>query len=217
MVFGGVKQERNPEQLVFHPECAEEYNVPQQMGGFPIQFGTRPRYRSFLCGACGREVTGRILCDVKRPDGATLIWCMCPQKDPTVIVEKDGAVVSQFPHPNQYHANSKWPSDVRALYEEAAKSFSAGAYTACAMVCRKLLMVTACAEGDSEGKSFLEYVDYITNKVLNFPRAKTHIDRIRVIANDATHKIAFVAQSDAQTAIEVVTYMLDTIYPLPAA
>jgi hypothetical protein len=85
------------------------------------------------------------------------------------------------------------------------------------MVCRKLLMATACNEGETDGKTFAEYVTYITTTVLSFPRAKAAIDSLRGIGNDANHKVAFVSPDDSKRAMQIVTYMLDTIYSLPAA
>jgi hypothetical protein len=63
----------------------------------------------------------------------------------------------------------------------------------------------------------VEYVTYITNTVLTFPKAKDSIDKIRDIGNDANHDVAFVAPDDARRAMQIVTYMLNTIYSLPAS
>src|SRR5262249_44154088 len=107
--------------------------------------------------------------------------------------------------------------DLEQLYEEASKAFAAGAYTACAMVCRKLLMVCACHEGAQDGKQFVEYVKHITDSVLTFPKAKDSIDKIRSIGNDANHSIRFVIRDDAKRAMSIVTYMMNTIYSLPSS
>ena len=85
------------------------------------------------------------------------------------------------------------------------------------MAARKLLMACACHEGDTDGKRFVEYVDYITNTVLTFPKAKDAIDKIRSIGNDANHKIQLVPRDAARRALQIVTYMLNTIYSLPSA
>lgn len=132
--FGPTKHERKPEQLVFHPQGLEEFNAPEAyLGGISQQFGVRPCYRSYSCGACGNATTGRILCDVTRPaDGATVSWCVCACEkcEPTIIVSKDGTDTMQLPLPKEFHADPKWPTNLAALYEEAAKTYSAGAFTA---------------------------------------------------------------------------------------
>jgi hypothetical protein len=103
------------------------------------------------------------------------------------------------------------------LYEEAAKAFAAGAYTAAAMVARKVLMACACHEGATDGQPFVEYVKHITETVLTFPKAKDSIDKIRTIGNEANHTIRFVNREDARRALSIITYMLNTIYSLPSS
>jgi hypothetical protein len=209
--------ERDPRQLVFHPKCGEEYNIPRQFGNqFAVQWGHRPKYFSYSCGTCGRDVEGRVLCDVTpSDDGPRVLWCMCAKNDPTVILEKDGSILEQYPTTRQHHANRKWPQELIDLYEEAARSFAAGAPTACAMVCRKILMVTSCNKGERDGKKFFEYVDHITNSVLQFPDARAAIAKIKDIGNDANHDATLVSSGDAKQALDIVTYMLNTIYALP--
>jgi hypothetical protein len=218
------KPTRDLSTLAFHPQQPEEYNIPASLGGMgnnqiANQLGYRPKYREYQCGACGNSTTGRVLCDVERSDGAMVQWCQCScdKKEPTIIVDKAGVLLSQLPMANEFSVSDKWPPDLAKLYEEGAKSLSAGAYTACAMVCRKLLMATACHEGDTDGKGFVEYVKYITDTVLTFPKAKDAIDKIRGIGNEANHNVAFVSPDDARRAMQIVTYMLNTIYSLPAA
>jgi hypothetical protein len=125
--------------------------------------------------------------------------------------------MSQIPQACEFHADDKWPPDLKKLFEEASKSYAAGAFTAAAMVCRKILMACACHEGESDGKNFIQYVDFITSRVLTFPKAKNAIDSIRGIGNDANHDVQFIARDDARRALSIVTYMLNTVYSLPSA
>ena len=78
-------------------------------------------------------------------------------------------------------------------------------------------MAVACIEGDQEDKSFVSYVNYITTNVLVFQRAKTAIEKIKDIGNEANHLIEFVQQDGAKQSLQIVTYMLDAIYALPEA
>ena len=59
-------------------------------------------------------------------------------------------------------------------------------------------MAVACKEGDTDGKKFFEYVDYIVKNVVPISSAKTSIDKIRTIGNDANHDITFVSEQDAK-------------------
>lgn len=126
-------------------------------------------------------------------------------------------MLHQLPEAREFQAGEKWPPELEQLFDEAAKAYAAGAFTACALVCRKVLMACACQEGDTDGKHFADYVDYITNTVLTFPKAKDSIDKIRGIGNEANHKIRFVSRDDARRAMSIVSYMLTTIYSLPSA
>lgn len=220
--------QRNPEQLVFHAQDLLEYNPihPNMQSSLAQHFGLRPVYRDYLCGVCGSKTTGRVLCDVKREsDGTITHWCVCAcdKHEPTVIQEHNGVEVMQLPQPKKFHAATEWPPELQSLYEEASRSFSAGAYTSASMVCRKILMSCVCYEqGEAgvpveEGKSFAHYVDYLASKLLNFPAAKAPIDAIRSIGNDANHHVKMVTQQEAERSMTIVHRMLDTIYALPKA
>jgi hypothetical protein len=129
----------------------------------------------------------------------------------------------QMPTARQFHADAAWPDDLKVLYEEAAKSYSAGAFTSSSLMCRKILMSCVCHEQAQNGKevkereTFKYYVDYLTNEVLTFQRAKAAIDKIRDIGNDATHKVQSVSQPDAERSLKIIGYLLTTLYSLPQA
>lgn len=224
--FGASKPpERDPKQLEFHPIEIAEFGGDANQFGIQVaaQLGVQPEYRDYACGACGKATTGRLLCDVTREtDGAHVMWCICAceQKEPSIFVEKDGALLVQLPVTKDFHSDPTWPKGLTDLYDEAAKCYAAGAFTAASMVCRKLLMSCACHEQaktsqPKEGESFAYYVDYIANSVLNFPIAKTPIDAIRQIGNDANHHVKFVTKREAERTMKIVHHMLDTIYVFP--
>ena len=184
------------------------------------QRGVNPKHVDYSCGACGQTTNGRVVAYAKREaDGANLSLCICscPEAEPAILIERGGAVVAQLPEAREFQAAEGWPPDLTRLFDEAAKAYAAGAYTAVAMVCRKLLMACACHEGDADGKPFVDYVNYITGSVLTFPKAKDAIDKIRGIGNDANHNVQFVSRDNAKRAMSIVTYMLSTIYSLPSA
>src|SRR2546426_484377 len=72
-------------------------------------------------------------------------------------------------------------------------------------------------QGHKDGQSFAHYVDYITANVLTYAKTKASIDQIRQIGNDANHDITFVTQPDAEKAMRIITYLLDTLYAFPQA
>jgi hypothetical protein len=182
--------------------------------------GSNPQYWTYVCGACGNSTSGRILCDMIRGiDGARLMWCLCSceNREPTIFIDKGANDITQLPHGCEFKCSSEWPPEISKLFEEAIKCYSANAHTAATMICRKVLMVCACEKSAEDGKQFAYYVDFITNQILNFPQAKTAIDAIRLIGNDANHGVAFVGADDAKRAMKIVNYMLNTIYSFPVA
>lgn len=177
-----------------------------------------PRHANYDCGACGQSTNGRVICEVfRRRDNATIQWalCSCPREEPSVLILQEAKIARQFPDLREFQAEEAWPEDVRRLYDEAAMSFAAGAYTASAMVARKALMVCACLEGACEGESFVRYVDYVVDRVVPVPRVRPAIDRIRTIGNEANHSVAFVGRDEAKVAMQILTYLLNAAYSLP--
>ena len=201
-----------PGQVVFFPLTNPEYQYTQQ-------YGVRPKHLTYLCGACGNSTNGRAVCQMDRlKDRAVIMWCMCScdKQEPSLVLAHEGEM-KIIPQANEFHASGDWPAQIGQLYEEASKAFSAGAFTASSMVCRKILMNCAHEKGAGEGKNFQEYVKFIIETVLPFEPARTSIDAIRKIGNEANHEVDFVNQADARRSLKIVTYMLTTIYSLPLA
>jgi hypothetical protein len=209
--FGGPPKERHG--VHFHPADPGEQQELMQ--------GLNPKYQDFECGHCGRSTNGRVLCSFNvKGSPYSVYWChcSCEKKLPTMLIDEGYELpVTQYPEACEFHPGLGWPDDLIKLYEEAARSFAAKAYTASAMVARKILMACACHEGADDGRKFVEYVDYVSSKVLTFAKAKDSIDAIRTIGNDANHSIQFVTREDARRALSIVTYLLNTIYSLPQA
>jgi hypothetical protein len=203
--------------IVYCIANSEEFKVVQRR---PIGAMSQ----SYVCGGCGKPVHGRVVVTAAyaSEDGeikGDTYWCFCPCGQPTVIQVEISPYNKNYQYPTaiEFRSGQNWPTELDQLFKEAAASFSANAYTACAMVCRKILMAVACKEGDSDGKKFTEYVDYIVTKVIPISTAKSSIDRIRQIGNEANHNITFVSEPDARRAIEIARYVLNAAYSLPAA
>lgn len=198
----------------FHVMTSEEWTALQGRG--PVS----PKHVPLDCGACGKPTNARVVASCLRArDGATVLWCVCAceKEEPVMVLSRGGVPFAQHPEARHYQPAERWPADLAQLYDEAAKAFAAGAYTASTMVARKVLMAVACREGAADGEPFVEYVDYIVTSVLTFPKARAAIDQLRKIGNEANHSLAFVGRDEAKRAMDVVTYMLNTIYDIPPA
>src|SRR4051812_27879435 len=125
-----------PNEVLFHSITGEEHQ--QSASG-----GVKPRHLHFSCGACGKDVHGRVVCSMLRgADNHEVAWCLCTceRSEPTVLILHGEKKTFQAPISRAFHAHEKWPPELSKLYEEAAMAYSAGAFTACALVCRKVLM-----------------------------------------------------------------------------
>jgi uncharacterized protein DUF4145 len=107
------------------------------------------------------------------------------------------------------------PGELGTLYDEARASAAGGANTAAVLVCRKILMNVAVQEGAPEGKTFVEYVEFLDNKGFVPPRAKGWVDYIRKKGNEANHEIALMTEEDAIGLIALVEKLLRDIYDFP--
>src|SRR5467141_1521301 len=116
-----------------------------------------PVFQGYQCGWCHSVVHGRMVAKWPRPSqGATAMLCACACGGPTalVILDADGTILKQAPASLQFKPNALWPTSLSKLFEEASSAYAAGAMTACAMVCRKILMACACEQGDADGQGF---------------------------------------------------------------
>lgn len=121
----------------------------------------------------------------------------------------------QFPLPAPGRSVLYLPNDLRQLYEEARASASAGAYTATVLLCRKMLMNMAVAEGAHAGKSFLHYVDFLCDQGYVPPKGRPWVDYIRTRGNEATHEIQLMTKDEALKLLSFIEMLLRFIYEFP--
>jgi len=106
-------------------------------------------------------------------------------------------------------------NNVLELYNEARKCVSCNAFTASVLCCRKLLMHIAVSKGAKEGLSFIEYIQFLSDKGYVPPDGKDWVDHIRTKGNDATHEIILMQKEDAEDLIIFIGMLLKVIYEFP--
>lgn len=106
--------------------------------------------------------------------------------------------------------------DIEHIYAEARASTKVGAYTACVLLCRKLLMHIAVEKGAQPGLGFVEYVDYLAAHHWVPPNGTAWVDQIRKKGNDANHKIVIMDQAAAAEILSFVEMLLIFMYEFPA-
>jgi len=166
--------------------------------------------REYKCGYCDKEVTSNKGYFTKDPREG--IW-LCPRGHPTFF-DLEG---NQYPSSLFGRSVDNIPSEqVNDLYEEARRCMSVRAYTSAVLSCRKLLMNIAVDKGASTGKSFIEYVDYLSTNNYVPRNGNQWVDHIRQKGNEATHEIQSMSKEDAEDLIEFTEMLLTFVYAFPA-
>jgi hypothetical protein len=90
------------------------------------------------------------------------------------------------------------------------------AYTAVALLCRKLLMNVANDQGAPAGQQFITYVDFLDDKKFIPPGGRPWVDHVRKQGNFATHDIPQPSEDEAKRLLTFVGALLQFVYELPA-
>ncbi len=77
-------------------------------------------------------------------------------------------------------------------------------------------MNVAVKQGALEGKPFIEYVEYLSDKGYVPPNGKHWVDHIRKKGNEATHEIALMKKEDAEDLISFTEMLLKFIFEFPS-
>lgn len=174
---------------------------------------------SYECSYCGNLVTsekGMALISGERghedsysnPRGGVYICPNCSY--PTYIYLDEQVPLPRFGETIMY-----LPEEVEKIYEEARDSFSVGAYTAVMLLCRKLLMHVAVDLGADKNKKFIDYIDYFEKEGYISKNARSWVDKIRKLGNEANHEIMIGNKEDAKKIIEFSAMLLKTNYEYP--
>jgi hypothetical protein len=104
---------------------------------------------------------------------------------------------------------------VETLYNQARDCMATRAYTAAAMLCRKLLMHIAVDQGANKGETFVAYVDFLEKAGNVPPKGKAWVDEIRTKGNDANHEIQLIDRGEAERLLGFIEMLLRFNYELP--
>jgi len=177
------------------------------MGTWEGQKDIRPqKYRCAHCDAIVATNKGYY----RVQDDSSKIY-ICPNCDrPTYF---RGSL--QFPAPLLGNQVGNLHEPVESLYNEIRACTGVGAYTACILACRKLLMHISVDKGAAQGLTFFEYVDFLDSKGYVPPDGKEWVNHIRSRSNEANHEIVLMTQEDAQELMGLIEMLLKFIYEFP--
>jgi len=166
----------------------------------------------FKCGHCGADA-GVINAlqgqqrsrAINQHTGRPVVILFCPVCSQPTYCDPDGKFV---PAASLGAELKNLPAGISGLYREARACSSVGAYTACVMVSRKILMNLSVLEGAPSGQGFIQYVDYLSESGFVPPRGKAWVDRIRAKGNEANHEIEEMSEADAREIMMLVEMLL---------
>lgn len=122
----------------------------------------------------------------------------------------------QIPGVSMGNKVNSLPENINLLWEEMGNCCSNNSYTAAVLIGRKLLMHIAVEQGATEGKSFVEYVNYLVDNHYAPPNSKEWVDSIRTHGNEANHEVVIKTKDDALEIINFIEMLLKFIYEFPA-
>lgn len=181
------------------------------------------RPNEWTCGYCGNLVGGNRGYFATQPGEAVgsakesndFVY-VCPRcKNPTVFVHGRYGV-EQIPGPKFGDDVDGLPEMVEALYCEIRECVKCGCYTSAVLSERKLLMHIAVDSGAEAGRSFFEYVGYLSDAGYVPPNGKEWVDEIRKRSNEANHEIVMATHEDACQLLDFIEMLLKFIYEFPS-
>jgi DNA-directed RNA polymerase subunit RPC12/RpoP len=176
---------------------------------------TQPSW-SYKCGYCGTDMASEkaFLGDFGNPNNKQYVRIyICHKCSKPTFFDFDN---HQNPGPLIGNDVKHIPDPlIEQLFNEAKSCFSISAFTSSVMCCRKLLMNIAVKEGADEGKSFVDYVNYLDANNYIPPNGKKWVDSIRKLGNEANHKIEFRTLLEATRILNFGEMLLRFIYELP--
>ena len=169
--------------------------------------------RSYVCSYCDRHVGPALGWTTNIPGNVPQHFIyLCSFCGKPTYFDPQG---KQYPGAPFGSAVAAVPQVVGALYVEARQCMTVNSFTSAVLTCRKLLMHIAVEKGAPAGKSFLEYVEYLSQKGYIPPDGKGWVDYIRTKGNEANHEIKIMSSADAGDLITFSEMLLKFVYEFP--
>jgi Domain of unknown function (DUF4145) len=167
--------------------------------------------RGYVCSFCGHRVGPSLGFQTQQQPMSYIYICsFCTA--PTYFDIK----ATQFPGPPFGSDVAALPDGVAALYSEARSCMTVNSFTSAVLTCQKLLMHIAVEKKAPEGRTFLQYAEYLADKDHVPPDGKGWVDHIRQKGNEANHVIKVMSVEDAKDLITFLEMLLKFVYEFPA-
>jgi len=168
----------------------------------------------YECGYCGHDNSGRVVTLYHEDEHKTnpeVRFMLCTSCSKGSVWMNPDTIM---PGSNPGESLEGLPTAVNEAYEEARKCFAINSFTACELICRKILMHIAVDKNAEEGKSFEYYLDYLEKKGYITPVIKKWADIIRKNGNKSTHKLESPDKQRAENTFMFTMQLLRIIYEM---
>ena len=164
---------------------------------------------SYTCGYCNTRVSGFVVSAYDTSVGHVK-WVLCTNCGYGSVVNEG----SLYPETLFGPIIEGLPPNIEKVYQEAKSCMSVSAYTACELLCRKILMHIAVEKGAKEGETFSEYLSIIGKKGYITPPMGKWVGLIRQHGNKATHLLEPPDRTRAESTIMFTAELLRLIYEM---
>ncbi len=171
---------------------------------------TGDAWQTYICGHCNTKVSGGVVAYWRNSSTDRIFWVLCPNCECGSVIHNDNVLPSICFGPKI----EGLPSEVDSAYEEARRCLSLNAFTACELICRKILMHIAVDKGASEGDSFASYIGFIEGQGYITPPMKGWVDMIRRNGNNSTHKLIPPEKERAEGTLMFTAELLRLVYEM---
>lgn len=143
---------------------------------------------------------------------------VCPDcSRPTYFEKNSSGTLLQIPDAPLGLTVQHLPPEIAALYEEARHCTAVRAFSAAVLLCRKILLHVAVAQGSASNINFLQAVDYLAAEGIIPRNGRGWVDRIRKLGNEANHEIVLMTREQAEEALTFTGWLLMLTYHLPGS
>ncbi len=168
------------------------------------------RSKSFICWNCNKQVASEKAYFTYDVGGycSSFIY-ICPHCNAPNIYDDEKRPIMQ-PLPGK--EITKLPENLEKIYYEIRKCMQSGCFNGAIMLMRKLIMHIAIEEGDKDGKTFEQYIDFLCSTGIVPKKSRNKADSIRKLGNSANHEIENRTQEEAQNCFEFIELLLRVNY-----
>ena len=167
--------------------------------------------KHFICWNCNKEIASEKAYLSYSRDGSyyPIAMHICPFCNAPILVDDEKKeVLLSLPGKEI----KKLPENLEIIYSEIRKCMQSKCFNGAIMLMRKLIMHIAVEEGDNEGKTFVEYVDFLCDNGIVPKKSKNKADSVRTLGNSANHEIENRTQKEAENCFEFIELLLKVNY-----